>query len=240
MAFGQRSTQSANQFGPNTKVFFVSIREKDQQKDLAQPFFEIKKKVDKEYVVVEGGAIKDQVKYLGGDLVDLRNKVFKHEGKDIESVTATFVDKVKDEAYITTISHGYLGWNILNSFAALKTYNGIEIGLYQSKPKDGKPKGFNSAAVRQGAGGHLIYGKFKNEELPKIPKIQVGKDVHSDKTAMIAFWTAQVEELSKVIKAAAPAGAGTSVGAATATHEEPPAHEGADAGSAAPEGEPPF
>jgi len=220
MAFGQRSSQSATQFGPNTKVYFVSIKEKD----LPQPFFEIKQKVGEKYEVVPGGAVADQLKFLGGDLVDIRNKVFKYEGKDIESVSATFVDKVKDEAYITTLSHGYLGWNIMNSLSALKTYNGIEIGLYQSKPKDGKPKGFNSAAVRQGPTGSLIYGKFKNEELPKIPKIQVGKDVHSDKTAMIAFWTAQMEELSKIVKAANPAGAATSgntVGTSAAAHEEP-------------------
>lgn len=222
MAFGQRSSQSANQFGPNTKVFFVSIKEKD----LPQPFFEIKQKVGEKYVVMQGGAIDDQVKFLGGDLVDIRNKVFKHEGKDIESVSATFVDKTKDEAYITTLSHGYLGWNIMNSLSALKTYNGIEIGLYQSKPKEGKLKGFNSAAVRQGAGGSLVYGKFKNDELPKIPKIQVGKDVHSDKTAMIAFWTAQMEELSKIVKSATPAGVATQGNTVGSTPHSDAAPEG--------------
>lgn len=219
MAFGQRSTQSATQFGPNTKVFYVSIK----QKDLPQPFFEIKQKEGDKYVVVAG--IDKEVKFLGGDLVDLRNKVFKHEGKDIESVTATFMDKVKDEAYITTISHGYLGWNILNSFSALKTYSGLEIGLYRSKPKEGQTKGFDSAATRQGATGALIYGKFKNEELPKIPKIQVGKDVHSDRSAMIAFWTAQVEELAKLVKAANPAGAGTTASAAVAEGAVSPGEE---------------
>lgn len=218
MAFGQRSTQSATQFGPNTKVYYAAIK----QKDLPQPFFEIKQKEGNDYVIVAG--IDKEVKFLGGDLIELRNKMFKYEGKDIESVVATFVDKAKDEAYITTISHGYLGWNILNSIANLKSYTNLEIGLYTSKPKEGQTKGFHSAATRQGATGALIYGKFKKEELPNIPKIQVGKDVHSDTSLMVAFWTAQVEELSKLIKAANPAGAGTPASATVA--ENTNAHEG--------------
>lgn len=196
MAFGNRSSNSGSQFGPNTKVYYVSIKEKD----LDQPYFEIKTKEGDEYVIVH--SVKDKIKYLGGHLVDLRNKVFKHEGKDIESTSATFVDYEKDEAYILTISQGFLGRNILNSILNLKTFDGLEIGLYASKPKPGHDKGFNSAALRQNQA--LIYGKFKNEELPKIPKVKVGKDIHSDPSEINAFFTKLIEEFAKVIKAAAP------------------------------------
>lgn len=215
MAFGKRSAQSNAQFGPNTKVFFVSIKEKD----LPQPFFEVKIKEDGKYVIV--GPISEGIKYLGGTLVDIKNKTFKYEGKDIESVTSTFVDKVKDEAYLLTISQGFLGRNILNSLLALKTYEGIEIGLYTTKPKEGYDKGFNSASVRQN--NVMIYGKFKNEELPKIIKVKVGKDTHSDSTEINAFFTAQVEEFAKVLRAAHPAGAATAsntVGADNTTELE--------------------
>jgi hypothetical protein len=212
MAFGNRSSQSGTQFGPNTKVFYVSIKEKN----LEQPYFEIKQKEGDKYVTIH--SVADKIKYLGGNLVDLRNKVFQHEGKDIESVSATFVDAEKDEAYLLTISHGYLGRNILNSLLSLKTFNGIEIGLYVTKPKPGHEKGFNSAAVRQNQA--LIYGKFKNEELPKITKVKVGKDVHSDTTEITAFFTAQVEEFSKTVREANPAGGATKGNSVGAVNEE--------------------
>lgn len=232
MAFGNRSSNAGSLFGPNTKVFFVSIKEKD----LPQPFFEIKtKEGDKNYVVVH--SVKDEIKFLGGDLVDLRNKTSEHNGKEIVSVSATFVDRVKDEAYIVTLSESYLGRNIVNSLIALKTFNGVEIGLYCSKPKEGHAKGFNSAAVRQN--GALIYGKFKNEQLPKIPKVKVGKDVHSDTTEITAFFAKQVEEFAKVLRAAQPAGAATasnSVGSASHgdQHDQGPSDD-----SFLPEDEPP-
>lgn len=213
MAFGQRSAQSNAQFGPNTKVYFVSIKEKD----LEQPYFEIKAKDDSgKYVIV--GAISDKIKYLGGALIGLKNKTFKYEGKDIESTTATFVDKAKDEAYLLTISQGYLGRNILNSILNLKTFEGLELGLYVSKPKEGQAKGFHSVALRQN--GVLIYGKFKMEELPKINKVKVGKDVHSDATEINAFYTKHIEEFAKVVQAAAPATSAAAPAAATPEHTE--------------------
>jgi hypothetical protein len=209
MAFGQRSSQSTTQFGPNTKVFFVSIKEKD----LPQPFFEIKTKEGDKTVVVAG--VDKQIKFLAGDLVDIRNKTGKTaEGKEIESASVSIFDREKDEGYIVSVGQTFLGRNILNSLVNLKTFNGIEIGLYTSKPKPGQAKGFKSAAVRQN--GQLIYGKFKNEELPEIKKVQVGKEVHSDQVMINAFFTQQVEEFAKVLRAARPAGstqAGNNTGA---------------------------
>lgn len=166
-------------------------------------------------VVVAG--VDKQVKFLAGDLVDLRNKVGKTpEGKEIESASAVLFDRVADEAYFLTIGQTYLGRNILNSLLALKTFGGVEIGLYTSKPKPGKDKGFKSAAVRQNQ--QLIYGKFKNEELPKIVKVQVGKEIHSDQVAINAHFTAQVEEFGKVIRAANPVASVAS--GATVTHDD--------------------
>lgn len=218
MAFGQRSTQSGTQFGPNTKVFFVTIAEKN----LDQPYFVIKTKQEGQKELVTVAGTDKRIKFLNGDLVDMRGKKGKTaEGKEIESTTAVFLDRAKDEAYLLTIGQTYLGRNILNSLIALKTFNGVEIGLYTSKPKPGQEKGFKSAAVRQSQ--NLIYGKFKNEEQPKIVKVQVGKEVHADSLAINAFFTAQVEEFAKVLRAANPAGVSTAsntVGGAA--HEDVP------------------
>ncbi len=193
MAFGKSSTNS-NDFGPNAKFYYVTIK----QKELPAPIFEVRQKTgDKEYTIVDPAA-----KFLSGDLISIRNKEGKTKAdKTIKSFVATFIDK--DDVYFLTLQQDYLSWNILNSLLALKSYKGIEIGLYQSKPKAGKTKTYASAGTRQA--GELVYGKFKNEDLPEIPRHQIGEDFISDKTKVIAFYQAQVEEFSKVLKAANPA-----------------------------------
>lgn len=220
MAFGKSS--GGHNFPPGTKVYYGKIK----TKDLPAPIIEIKKKEGDDMAIVDPAA-----KFVSGNLISIHNKEFKHDKKVIKSVSAAFQDK--DEVVFLSIPHTYLGRNILNSLLALKTFNGVEIGVYQSKPKpDAKDqRGFPSSAVRQN--GELVYGKFKKEELPEIPKVKVGSELYSDDTAITAFFVKQVEELGKVIKANAPAGANvkTSHGADDATGEA----EGS--GEEAPEGD---
>jgi len=156
MAFGQRSA-NARSFGPNAKLYYASVK----QKDLPAPIFEVKRKKDgteKDYEVVDATA-----KFVSGDIIDIRNKKGKTpQGKEVESVSATLQDK--DDIVFLTIPHNYLGWNILNSFFALKTFNGVEVGVYQSKPRPDQPKTFPSSAVRQN--GELVKARFANDQLP--------------------------------------------------------------------------
>jgi len=194
MAFGQTSSNS-NSFGPNAKLYYATIK----QKDLPAPIIEITRKkpgAEKQYETVEAAA-----KYISGNLIEIRNKKTKvKDNKELESVSAVLQDG--DDVVFLNIHHNYLGWNILNSLCNLKTFDGIELGVYQSKPRDGQTKTFPSSAVRQN--GQMVKGKFANDELPAIPKHVIGKDTISDKTARTAFFITQVEELSKVVKASAP------------------------------------
>ena len=203
MAFGQNSS-SGRQFGANAKLYYVSIK----QKDLPCPVFEFKRKkegTEKEYEIVDNKA-----KFLSGNLIELKTKENKNKDqKVIKSVSAVFQDK--DDVYFLTIHHDYLGWNILNSLCALKTFEGIEIGLYQSKPKAGSTKTYASVAVRQD--GNLVRGAFENKDLPEVPKVVVGDTSVSDKTARTAFFITHIEALSKAVKAAAPAGTPVKAGA---------------------------
>jgi hypothetical protein len=207
MAFGKSSGRS---FGPNAKLYYVKLK----TKDLPEPLFEVKlKKGEKDYEIVDPAA-----RFVSGNIIDIQNRETKHEKKTIKSVSVTMQDG--DEYYFVGIPHTYLGRNILNSLLGLKTFNGVEIGVYQSKPKP-DPKdpnkmrpGFASSAVRQA--GKLVYGKFKQEELPKIEKVKVGNELFSDTTAIEAFLIKQVEELGKVVKDNAPAGVNTGNPSATA------------------------
>jgi hypothetical protein len=193
MAIGKGS---GSNFPPGTKVSFVKIR----VKNLPAPIFEVAERQGDEYVIVDPAAT-----HVSGNIIGINHKETpnpKKPGTTVKSVNLTIQDK--NEVYFVGVPYSYLGRNILSSLLNLKTFNGIEISLYKSKPKaDSKNKeGFDSAAVRQN--GELIYGRFKREELPEIKKVKVGDEVHSDATAINAFFKAHVDELSKVIKAKTP------------------------------------
>lgn len=193
MAFGQTSSNS-NNFGPNAKLYYASIK----QKDLPSPIIEVTRKkpgTERDYETVEAAA-----KYVSGNIVEIKNRKSEVKGKELKSVSVVLQDG--DDVVFLNVHHNYLGWNILNSLCNLKTFDGIELGVYQSKPREGQTKTFPSSVVRQN--GQMIKGKFANDELPAIPKHVIGDDTISDKTARTAFFIAQVEELSKLVKASAP------------------------------------
>lgn len=195
-------------FGPNVKTFSFNLK----AKDLPAPQFEVKTKEGDTNVTLEPAT------RVSGDLIGIRHKVFKYQNKDIESVTATLRDG--NEVYFVSLPYTYLGRNIINSLAALKSFGGVEISVYRGKPKEpGKP-GFDSSAVRQG--GDLVYGKYEYKDLPAIPKVKVGKDVFSDATKVNELFKSEVEILDKAIKAKSPVVAGDS---ASADHGAP---EGGD------------
>lgn len=226
MAFGNSSPSGGANFGPNTKVYFAKLK----TKDLPAPVWEIKKKEGETLTIVA-----DAAKFVSGNLVGIANKEAKFEKKTIKSVTATFYDPKEDMAIYVSIPHTYLGRNILNSLLSLTSFGNVGIEVYQSKPKpDPKNPGqmrpsYASSAVKQN--GNLVYGKFKNEELPKIPKVKVGDQLFSDDTEITQFFIKQVEELAKQVKAASPAGvsaAGTGVGPVSAVAPAKPAPTNAD------------
>lgn len=233
MAFGK--TSGGRNFGPNAQIFYFQLK----TKDLPEPVFEVKQKQGENLVVVDTG-----VRFVEGRLIDIQNKEFKHGKKTIKSVSAVFQDTKggKNEVYFVGIPHTYLGRNILNSLIALQTFDNIQIGVYKSKPKPDLKnpavmrEGFASSAVRQN--GQLVYGKFKNEELPPIPKVQVGEETFGDSTKITEFFTAQVAELAKAVKSAAPAYADVPATASsgTASSGGPDAEDIA----AAPEGDEPL
>lgn len=189
MAFGTGSQG----FGPNTKVYSFNLKDKD----LPAPQFDVLTKKEGE----EKSTKVSTATRVSGDLIGVRNKTFKHEGKDIISVTATIRDG--NEVYFVSIPFTHLGRQIMNSLCALQAFGGIEISVYKGKPKTAGGIGFSNAAVRQG-GGDMIYGKTAHADLPPIPKIPVGDQLIANPKAINAFFIKEIEELDKRIKATAP------------------------------------
>lgn len=192
MAFGTGS----NSFGPNVQLYSFKIK----SKDLPEPIFEVTKKgADGKY----GDALTDKVTRVNGTVIGVQHKENQFEGKTIKSVNVTLRDK--DDVYFVSVGYTFLGRNILNSLLALSTFDDIEIGLYQSKPKPDAvdKRGFASASVRQN--GNMVYGRFKKEELPEIPKVKINGQTMSDCEAIDGFFAKHIVELAKTVKAATQA-----------------------------------
>jgi hypothetical protein len=227
MAFGTGN----DSFGPNAKIYSFQIK----TKDLPAPHFEVRKKVGDKYE-----PLSEKVTRVSGHVVSLQHKVFKYDNKDIKSVTVTFRDG--DDVYFVTVGYTFIGRNILNSILSLKTFDQIEIALYQSKPKPDaiNKTGFASASVRQGPERTLIKGLLVKEQLPEIKKIKINGQNMSDTTDIDEFFEKKIVEFAKIVRAAAQA-----TPPVVASHSEAPAgshsdSEGADAASIENPDDPPF
>lgn len=231
MAFGSGS----NSFDPNTKLYTFRIK----TKDLPAPIFEVQRKTAEGYETLP-----DTVTRVGGSIIGLKHKVFNHKGKDIKSVNVTMQDG--NDVYFVTVGYTFIGRNILNSILNLKSFNDIEISLYQSKPKPDSTfkTGFASVAVRQGPGRdkELIYGLYKKEQLPVIKKVKVNGEMVSDTEDIDAFFEKEIVEFEKVVRAAAAAAPRSIPQAPESSSEDGPSEEelAAAATSSEPTGKAPF
>ena len=142
MAYGK-----AQRFPDGTTVLYFKL----ESKDLPKPRFKVTKKEGDGYVVVDAAA-----EQVSGNIIDIDHKETLHEGKKIKSADLVMQDG--NEVYSVGLGYTHLGRNIINSLLSLTSYDGIQIGLYQSKAKPGQTKTFASASVRQN-GGPTIFGK---------------------------------------------------------------------------------
>lgn len=189
MAYGKGS----GGFGPNVKVYGLNLK----TKDLPAPHFEVTTKD------ADGKTHKvDTATRVSGDLIGIRHKEFHLDKQNvIKSVTATLRDG--NDVYFVSLPYSWLGRDIVNRFASLKTFGNLEISVYKGKPKGDRP-GFDSAAVRQN--GELVYGKYPYNDpaLPTIPEVTFNGQKHKDFTALNAFYQKMVEEISTAIRTASP------------------------------------
>jgi hypothetical protein len=229
MAFGSGSRS----FGPNSVLYSFKIK----TKDLPAPIFEVSKKgEDGKYAVLKGKDATAQ--RVSGNLIDARLKEHTHNGELIKSLNLTIQDG--DDVYFVSVGYTFLGRNLFNALLALKSFDDIEIGLYQSKPKPDAvdKRGFASVALRQH--NELVRGLFDpKKDLPPIPKVKLkGKDV-SDTGAIDEFFEEKLKGFCKVVNAAAPKRVTASAPAAQETASEP-SSEGAEGGEEVPDNTPPF
>lgn len=140
---------------------------------------------------------------LSGNLIGVEPKETVWQGKTIKSVNVTLVDNELGEIYFVTVPYSNLGRGLMNSLLSLKSFNDIEIGLYQTKPKTDGGKTYPAVSLRQD--GDMVRWRYAQNELPAPQEIVFKGEKMRDFTAVENFLAEQLKELNKAVKAAIPA-----------------------------------
>ena len=180
--------------GKSQRSDLVAYSFKIKTKDLPKPVFEIKKRAGDKW---EPFGTDDTV---SGNIIGIEPKSFKHEGKEIKSISVTLQDK--GEIYFVTIPYTSLGRGLMNSLLNLKAFNAVEIGLYQTKPREGQTKTYPAVSLRQG--GEIVKWKFEQKDIPAPVEVKFKGEIQRDFTAAEEFFSTHLVEFAKSIKRSAP------------------------------------
>lgn len=146
MALGKRGNSNLN-------LTILKIKVKDSELKPVDPFFQITRKVDGEWV-----NLPDRETFVSGKLVKLANKTTKYKDEDIHQVEAHLLDG--EDLFVLDLKFTMLNRSVINSLLSVTDFETpVEISLYTSK------KGFPSAAVRQN--DELVSWKFNLDDQPK-------------------------------------------------------------------------
>lgn len=173
------------------KAFSLKIK----TKDLPKPEFVVSERQGDKFV-----ELAEREYNVSGNLIGVEPKETKWEGKVIKSVNVTLTDG--DQIYFVTVPYSNLGRGLMNSLLALKKFNDVEIGLYQTKPKADGGKTYPATSLRQE--GEIVRWRYSLAELPAPKEIVFKGEKMRDFTAVEDFMAEQLKELNKVIKATAP------------------------------------
>ena len=205
MAFGN----SNRSFGKDAVLYSFKIK----TKDLPEPVFEVSKKIGEDYQKLD-----ETAKVVSGNLISASPRENDYQGKIIRSINLTLQDG--NDVYFLSVGETFIGRNLYNALLALKTFDDIQIGLYQSKKKPGQDKTFASVSLRQH--GETVRGLYDNKkELPAVKKVRVNGKDQSDTEELDNFFREKMKAFCKVVNAATPkaANAPTSSAASEASHE---------------------
>lgn len=247
MAFGTGNRS----FGPNAVLYSFQIK----SKDLPAPIFKVEKKgSDGQYhpILVKdektGESTPMTATRVSGNIISASPKENTHEGKLIRSINLSIQDG--DDVYFTSVGETFLGRNLYNALLGLKTFDEIEISLYQSRPKPPKPgqpasnKTFASVSLRQH--GEPVRGPYDQKtDMPQPKKVRVSGKDQTDTEELDNWFREKMIAWCKVVNAAAPkqtsSSAAPASGAASApSAEDEGVHAGAPTGGEAGDEDVPF
>ncbi len=181
-------------------------KQQQERRDLKRFAYKIKTKDLPKPIFVEsedqGGKFVENAEpqyNLSGNLIGVEPKETVWQGKTIKSVNVTLVDNTAGEIYFITVPYSNLGRGLMNSLLALKSFADIEIGLYQTKPKADGGKTYPAVSLRQD--GEIVRWRYDQKDLPPPDEIVFKGEKMRDFSKVEAFFSEQLKELNKVIKA---------------------------------------
>jgi len=185
MAFGKENKKS------DLKAYSLKIK----TKDLPKPEFVVSERRGDKFE-----ELPERENTVTGTLIGLEPKETVWQGKTIKSVSATLTDN--DQIYFLTIPYSNLGRGLMNSLLNLQSFNDVEIGLYQTKPKVEGGKTYPAVSVRQG--GEIVRWKYENKDLPPPEEIKFKGEIMRDFSKLESVLAEKLKEFNKVIKNTAP------------------------------------
>lgn len=172
---------------PNLVVFSLKLKTKDEPKPV---FIVSQKQEDGKFHEV------NRVHSVSGTLIEIEHRETPYNGDVIKSVSLYLKDG--DEFYMVSLPYTILSRSVFNSLLNLKSFEDIEISLYNSKPReDGKVYG--AASVWQNR--QLVNWAFERDALPATPEITFKGKKMRDTEALDKFFEEKIRELNTRIKA---------------------------------------
>jgi hypothetical protein len=171
------------------ELIILKVKSTDPEKRQIPVHFEITRKVNGAWV--KSGEVKD----VSGRLSKVEPYVREWEGVESPLVKLYFRDDEADETYLIDCRYNRLSRSLFNSLLGLKTFDNVEISLWDAKgkgPSEGKT--FPSVSVRQN--GERVEWGFTPEQLPKPEKAKVGKKEITSFDELNDFFVEQLKSLS--------------------------------------------
>lgn len=149
-----------NKKNDNLNFLILKIKTKDEEGKQVNPYFQITKRVEDQWVVQE-----DKPTSVSGTIYKVQQKVTEWKDEKIPRIDVYLKDG--EDAYKIELKYTLLTRSILNSLISLEDASKVvELSLYTNK------KGYSAVMVK--AGDEILRWKFSLDELPK-PNVVVFK-----------------------------------------------------------------
>ena len=176
------------------KLYILKPRGKDKEGNPTKYHFEITEKVENVYKVT------GETNNITGDLVSVSAKKGEWEGNAFYEAKLTLEDNTANppERYILDLRLSLAVRSLINGVLNLKSGKNIQIGAYDTKPKEAGGRSYPALSLRQN--DVRVDWLFKTEDLPAVEKVNFKGKEMTDTTNVDEFYLTKLNEFSEVVK----------------------------------------
>jgi hypothetical protein len=163
------------------KLYILKVRTQDAEKKPLPVHFEV---FEKKTIEVEG---KPEDRWVTATTT-------KDVTGDLNNIEVTLVDDSQKESYLLDLRYNMVSRSLFNSLFGLNSFENLEIGVYQTKPKTADGKSYASISLKQN--GKRVDWKFDKNSIPPIETVKIGKKEVSNFDNMNEFYIKHLQNLS--------------------------------------------